>query len=450
MTTPVIVGVGGGVACYKATEVVRALNRANYQVSVLPTAAANQFVSPILWESLSGNPVYTDVFAPGAGVAHIELARNAKAIVIVAATADLMAKMATGLAVDMLGNVLLAATCPIIIAPAMHWQMWEHPATVKNVEILRQRGIIFIEPEVGDLSCGDVGKGRLADPQVIIERTLNILDNNTNSDQTFNNVRENRTGQTCANVEAINTKTKQISGTDKNLDKCLSKTRPLAGKKIIVTAGGTRECLDPVRYIGNRSTGTMGVLLANALSNLGAKVCLIAANLETKTAFPLASVKIISVVSAEEMYQAVETEFPTSDLLVMAAAVADYRPEKYSSGKLKKQGEQGLQISLVQNPDILATFSTRANAQQLVIGFAAETGTDTEVLAYGKAKIARKKCDYIMLNQVGAEAGFGDVRTAITVISRNGDIAQKWQGSKLEIATEMATFITTLFADENC
>lgn len=448
MAAPVIVGVGGGVACYKATEVVRALGRANYQISVLPTAAANQFVSPILWESLSGNPVYTDVFAPGAGVAHIELARQAQAIVIVAATADLLAKMAAGLAVDMLGNVLLAATCPIIVAPAMHWQMWEHPATVKNVQVLRQRGIIFIEPEIGELSCGDTGRGRLADPQLIIEKTLDVL---RNTSSYSNEAADNRHIYK-ENTEAGGSSHSGDSGKvlkNADLDRG-QKTRRLGGKRILVTAGGTREYLDPVRYIGNRSTGTMGVLLANALFNLGAQVSLVAANLESKTAFPLKGIKTIPVVSAEDMYQAVEAEFPETDLLIMAAAVADYRPEKYSHSKLKKRGEQGVSISLVQNPDILASFSNRSNGQQLVIGFAAETGTEEEILAYGKVKIARKKCDYIMLNQVGEQAGFGDIETAITVLSKDGEVRQKWRGSKLEITAAMADFIADLLDSENC
>lgn len=446
MAPSVIVGVGGSVSCYKATEVVRALSRASYQVSVLPTAAASQFVNPILWESLSTNPVYTDIFSPGAGVAHIELARDAKAIVIVAATADLLAKMAAGLAVDMLGNVLLAATCPIIVAPAMHWQMWEHPATVKNVEILRQRGVIFIEPEVGELSCGDVGRGRLANPQVIIEKTLAVLEENCN----FNVLAANNG----SSGNLVGVEVSADTNTDPHTDLTLhiknpQKTRLLAGKKILVTAGGTREYLDPVRYIGNRSTGTMGVLLANALLNLGAEVSLVAANLESKVVFPLAGVKVVPVVSAEDMYRAIEAEFMQTDMLIMAAAVADYRPVNYSIDKLKKQGEQGLTISLIQNPDILASFSTLSNGQKLVIGFAAETGTEAEVLAYGKAKIACKKCDYIMLNQVGKETGFGDVQTAITVISKNGHICQKWQGNKLYITAEMAKFIADLFMSED-
>ncbi|RMI38078.1 bifunctional phosphopantothenoylcysteine decarboxylase/phosphopantothenate--cysteine ligase CoaBC [Streptomyces triticirhizae] len=371
----VVLGVGGGIAAYKACELLRLFTESGHAVRVVPTASALRFVGAPTWAALSGRPVHTEVWDDVAQVPHVRIGREADLVMIAPATADLLARAATGRADDLLTNVLLTTRAPVVLAPAMHTEMWEHPATRENVATLRRRGAVVVEPAVGRLTGADTGKGRLPDPAALFEVARRVL---------------------ARGVAAA--------------------TPDLAGRRVVISAGGTREPLDPVRYLGNHSSGKQGYALARTAQARGAEVTLVAAN----TALPApAGVTVEPVGSAEELRAAMRKAAAEADAVVMAAAVADFRPANPVGQKIKKRdGVDPDPIALVRNPDILAELSAARRPGQVVVGFAAET---ENVLAGGRAKLARKGCDLLVVNQVGGGLAFGTDENEAVILAADGD-----------------------------
>ncbi|SPF01160.1 bifunctional phosphopantothenoylcysteine decarboxylase/phosphopantothenate--cysteine ligase CoaBC [Streptomyces sp. MA5143a] len=383
----VVLGVSGGIAAYKACELLRRLTESGHDVRVVPTDSALHFVGAATWSALSGNPVSTEVWDGVHEVPHVRIGQEADLVVVAPATADMLAKAAHGLADDLLTNTLLTARCPVVFAPAMHTEMWEHPATQENVATLRRRGALVIDPAVGRLTGVDTGKGRLPDPAEIFEVCRRVLARGT-------------------------------AGPD------------LAGRHVVVSAGGTREPLDPVRFLGNRSSGKQGYALARTAAARGARVTLIEAN----TGLPdPAGVDVVRVGTAVQLREAVLKAAPDADVVVMAAAVADFRPETYATGKIKKKdGQDPEPIVLVRNPDILAEIAAdRPRPEQLVVGFAAETD---DVLANGRAKLARKGCDLLVVNEVGERKTFGSEENEAVVLGADGSETAVPHGPKEALA----------------
>jgi phosphopantothenoylcysteine decarboxylase/phosphopantothenate--cysteine ligase len=382
-TPMVILGVCGGIAAYKACEILRQFSETGYDVHVVPTAAALTFVGETTWAALSGHPVSTDVWTNAHEVPHVRLGRAADLVVVAPATADFLARYAAGRADDLLTAVLLTARCPIVLAPAMHTEMWEHPATRANVATLRERGVLVLDPAVGRLTGPDTGIGRLPDPDEIVAAARTVL----------------------------------ARGVDAPLD--------LAGRHIVVSAGGTREPLDPVRFLGNRSSGRQGYALARTAIARGAEVTLISANVGL--ADP-AGAKLVRVGTAEELRTAVLSAATDADAVVMAAAVADFRPATRAGSKLKKTASEPEPLALVRNADILAEISAdRATPGQVIVGFAAETD---DVLANGQAKLAAKGCDLLVVNQVGEHLVFDADDTVATILGSDGSVTEVTEGSK--------------------
>lgn len=389
----VVLGVSGGIAAYKACELLRRLTESGHDVTVVPTAAALEFVGAPTWAALSGKPVDSDVWSSVHEVPHVRIGRTAALVVVAPATADLLAKAAHGLADDLLTNTLLTARCPVVFAPAMHTEMWEHPATQENVATLRRRGAVVIEPAEGRLTGADTGKGRLPDPDEIFETTLEML----------------------ARAEAVN-------------------AQDLTGRHVVVSAGGTREYLDPVRFLGNRSSGLQGYALARAAVARGAEVTLIAANVAL--ADP-AGAKIERVETTAELREAVLTAARTADAVVMAAAPSDFRPAAVSGSKIKKAEDGSAStMELEQNPDILAEISgSRAKPGSVVVGFAAETGDESaSLLEHAQAKLARKGCDLLVLNDVSGGKVFGSTENEAVVLDANGRTTTVSRGTKSALA----------------
>ncbi|MFJ9851069.1 bifunctional phosphopantothenoylcysteine decarboxylase/phosphopantothenate--cysteine ligase CoaBC [Streptomyces sp. NPDC101150] len=376
----VVLGVSGGIAAYKACELLRRLTESGHDVRVVPTAASLHFIGEATWSALSGNPATTEVWESVHEVPHVRIGQAADLVVVAPATADLLAKAAHGLADDLLTNTLLTARCPVIFAPAMHTEMWENPATQENVATLRRRGAIVIEPAVGRLTGVDTGKGRFPDPVEIFDLCRHVL-------------RRNGTAHGAAALP-----------------------QDLAGRHVVVTAGGTREPLDPVRYLGNRSSGKQGYALARTAAARGARVTLVAGNTELPDP---AGVDVLSIGTARQLREAVLKAARDADAVVMAAAVADFRPAVYTTGKIKKiDGAEPEPVTLVRNPDILAEISVeRARPGQVVVGFAAETD---DVLANGRAKLARKGCDLLVVNEVGEHKAFGSAENEAVILATDG------------------------------
>lgn len=367
----VILGVGGGIAAYKSCELLRRLQDRGYLITVVPTPASLNFVGAATWEALSGRPVTTQVWESVHTVPHISLADRADFFLIAPATADLIARLAMGRADDLLTNIVLASDVPKMIVPAMHPSMWLDPATVANVQTLRSRGFVVMDPEVGRLTGDDIGPGRFPETASIIE----------------------------------------------NFEKLTEQQQDLLGKRILITAGGTREPIDPVRFIGNRSSGKQGIALANAAKNRGAQVTLIAANCDTSA---VKDIDVITVETTAQMQQALNDHFDDSDILIMSAAVADARPAQVSKSKIKKDGLQSIELEL--NPDLLSGLAAR-KARQVLVGFAAETSNH---LQEARRKLESKGLDVIYVNDVSGGAIFGEDTTMGTILLRNeADIAVK-------------------------
>jgi phosphopantothenoylcysteine decarboxylase / phosphopantothenate---cysteine ligase len=388
----VVVGVAGGIAAYKALEVIRLFTEANYSVQVLPTLSALRFVGEASFAALSGNKVATDVWSDVENVPHVTIGRAADLVVVVPATADLIARAAAGRADDLLTATLLTATCPVLFAPAMHTEMWENLATVANVKTLRERGIDVLEPASGRLTGADSGKGRLSDPIEIFEAAELLL---------------------------------------------AAKLPKYAGKKVLVTAGGTREPLDPVRYLGNNSSGKQGYAFAKVLCAAGAEVTLISAN--SLLADP-AGVTVVKVKTADELFEAVKLEQQSADVVIMAAAVADFRPANYQKAKLKKTEVNN--IELESTVDILAWLGEHKPQGQVLVGFAAETGDDSKAaIDYATAKLAAKNCDFLVMNSVADGEVFGSDSNEVTVLKAGGEQHQIPTTSKLNVAVTVCHLV---------
>ena len=389
----VVLGVSGGIAAYKACELLRRFTESGHDVTVVPTASALRFVGAPTWAALSGKPVSDEVWADVHEVPHVRIGQTADLVVVAPATADLLAKAAHGLADDLLTNTLLTARCPVVFAPAMHTEMWEHPATQENVATLRRRGALVIEPAEGRLTGVDTGKGRFPEPAEIFETARDLL---------------GRGG--AANV----------------LD--------LAGRHVLISAGGTREYLDPVRFLGNRSSGLQGYALARAAVSRGAEVTLVAANVSLPDP---AGAKVVHVETTAQLRDAVLAAAPTADAVVMAAAPADYRPRSVSDTKIKKADDGSAPaLDLEQNPDILAEISQdRAHPGSVIVGFAAETGDATaSVLDLARTKLARKGCDLLVVNDVSGGKVFGSTENEAVVLDAAGEATHVPRGAKSVLA----------------
>jgi phosphopantothenoylcysteine decarboxylase / phosphopantothenate---cysteine ligase len=383
----VILGVGAGIAAYKACELLRLLRESGHRVRVIPTPDALRFVGEPTWAALSGEPVTTDVWTGVADVPHVKLGQDADLVLVVPATADLLARAAAGMSDDLLTATLLTARCPAVFAPAMHTEMWGHPATAQNVATLRARGALVVEPAVGRLTGKDTGKGRLPEPEALFELAEKVLGGGSPE---------------------------------------------LPGRRILISAGGTREELDPVRFLGNWSTGKQGYAFARSAVAAGADVTLVAANVEL--AEPV-GVKIVRVVSARDMHAAMLAEAATADVIVMTAAVADFRPVVRAGAKIKKDGRLPDPIELAENPDILADLArSRAEhgpAGQVIVGFAAETDPDLDA---ARAKLARKGCDFLVMNEVGGGRAFGTADNEAVVLGNDGSVTPVPRRSKDALA----------------
>jgi phosphopantothenoylcysteine decarboxylase/phosphopantothenate--cysteine ligase len=403
----ILLGVTGGIAAYKAVLLLRLLREQGHAVRVIPTHAALEFVGAPTFEALSGEPVSTEVFDDVPGVQHVALGKGADLVIVAPATADFMARAAVGLAGDLLTTTLLAARCPVVFAPAMHTEMWDHPATRANVATLRERGVHVIEPASGRLTGVDTGPGRLPEPEDIAREALSLV--------------------ASASPPA-------------------GEPQDLAGRRVVISAGGTREPIDPVRFIGNRSSGRQGVALAQAAAARGADVTLVAANLAQdvtdqveagRAAVGQRTCAVVRVESTAELREAVRAAGADADVVVMAAAVADFRPATAPDAKIKKVPGQGpAPIVLVENPDILAELAhERLRAGQVVVGFAAETGDESgSVLEHGRTKARRKGADLIAVNAVGSGRGFGTAGNEVTILDGAGDVVGQSSGSKREVA----------------
>ncbi|GGO02898.1 phosphopantothenoylcysteine decarboxylase [Microbispora rosea subsp. aerata] len=419
--TSVVLGVSAGIAVYKSCELLRLFTESGHDVRVVPTRDALRFVGEPTWAALSGNPVTTEVWESVHEVPHVRIGQSADLVVVAPATADVLARAAHGMANDLLTNTLLTARCPVVFAPAMHTEMWEHPATRANVATLRERGAIVIEPAVGRLTGADSGPGRLPDPAEIFEVCRRVL---------------------------------------------AGRRAHLAGRHVVVSAGGTREAIDPVRFIGNRSSGLQGYALARTAVARGAEVTLVAANVSLPDP---AGAKVVRVESARQLRDAVLAAAGHADAVVMAAAVADFRPVRRSDTKIKKSSAEPDPIHLTKNPDILAELGEIRRARReayaagdgpydapegrrshagdgpgigreagtggpyprVIVGFAAETD---DVLANGRAKLQRKGCDLLVVNQVGENLAFGTPDNAAVVLTAEGDSVEIPRGPKEDLA----------------
>jgi phosphopantothenoylcysteine decarboxylase/phosphopantothenate--cysteine ligase len=406
----VILGVSAGIAAYKACELLRLFKESGHSVRVIPTPDALRFVGEPTWAALSGEPVTTDVWTGVADVPHVKLGQTADLVMVAPATADLLARAATGMSGDLLTATLLTARCPVVYAPAMHTEMWEHPATQYNVATLRARGALVVEPAVGRLTGKDSGKGRLPDPGELFALAERVLASN-------------------GNHAVVREKEKGLS---------------LRGRKVLVSAGGTREELDPVRFLGNWSTGRQGYAFAKSAVAQGADVTLVAANVELPDP---AGVKVVKVVSATDMHAAMLAEAPQADVIVMTAAVADFRPAARADQKIKKDGTLPPPIELAENPDILADLARRRKEHglvgQVIVGFAAETNPDLDA---ARAKLARKGCDLLVVNRVGNGVGFGAGDNEWLVLDTDGAVTGIPRRSKDALANDVLALINARLA----
>jgi phosphopantothenoylcysteine decarboxylase / phosphopantothenate---cysteine ligase len=417
----VILGVGAGIAAYKACELLRLFKESGHSVRVVPTPDALRFVGEPTWAALSGEPVTTDVWTGVADVPHVKLGQGADLVFVAPATADLLARAAAGRSDDLLAATLLTARCPVVYAPAMHTEMWEHTATRHNVATLRERGAIVVEPAVGRLTGKDTGKGRLPEPAELFALAERILELGTGLPGL-----PSRAGTGGAGAD--------------NRAPVRDQGFSLAGRRVLVSAGGTREELDPVRFLGNWSTGRQGYAFARSAVARGADVTLVAANVEL--ADP-AGAKVVRVVSARDMHAAMLAEAPAADVIVMTAAVADFRPVARAGRKIKKDGSLLPPIELTENPDILADLSAgrrrRGQPSQVIVGFAAETSPDLDT---ARAKLARKGSDLLVVNQVGDGLGFGRTDNEWVVLDAAGTVTPVPRRSKDALADFVLTLVT--------
>ncbi|OFQ59000.1 phosphopantothenoylcysteine decarboxylase [Rothia sp. HMSC072B04] len=474
----IIVGIGGGIAAYKAAMLLRLFAKNGDEVIAMPTPNATKFVGVPTLEALIGNPVSTDVFDRVPEVNHVRQAEKADAVVIAPATADLLARLAAGRADDLLSSTVLTTHAPVILAPAMHTQMWEHPATQANVQTLRSWGYHVIEPAIGRLTGPDSGPGRMPEPEDIFAVALDVIKRFPKgqvhpvytpgyapTEPLYTGTEQERLAAARAatltsallgqgdssQVEPGQVDSGQATGASESL------RGPLAGRLVVITAGGTREALDPVRFLGNRSTGKQGVALAEAARDLGATVHLIGANLEVPAP---EGVQVTRVVSALELREATLEASAAADVLIMSAAVADFRPAEFAEFKIKKSAdsEDAPVIQLVRNPDILREVVVRRQqareagestlGPKLIVGFAAETGSAEKTpLELGREKLQRKGTDFLAVNTVGVNRGFGTDDNTITLLSTLNDEAPVFSGSKKELSVRLLEHVAAFLPE---
>lgn len=401
----VVLGVSGGIAAYKAVLLLRLLREAGHDVRVLPTRSALQFVGAPTWEALAAHPVTADVFHGTDTVDHVRFGQQADLVIVAPATANLLAQAASGQATDLLTNTLLTVgDTPVLMAPAMHTEMWEHPATVENVATLRRRGIHVLDPDSGRLTGADTGPGRLPEPESILHAGLALV----------------------------------------------APSGPLAGRRVVISAGGTQEPLDPVRFLGNRSSGRQGVALAEAAALAGADVELVACNIEADVLPLHGRIQIIPARTTADLQEEMRTR-ADADVIMMVAAVADFRPKQVLSTKIKKDEsdpEAAPTIELERNPDILRGLTAARRENQLVIGFGAETGDEhTTVAELGRRKAIGKGADLLAVNEVGETSGFGDVPNRVVLFDSRGEIVGEAAGTKDDVAAGIITHIESLIVD---
>jgi phosphopantothenoylcysteine decarboxylase/phosphopantothenate--cysteine ligase len=383
----IILGVGAGIAAYKACELLRRLTESGHRVRVIPTRDALQFVGAATWAALSGEPVTSSPWDDVHEVPHVRLGQEADLVFVAPATADLLSRAAIGRSDDLLTATLLTARCPVVFAPAMHTEMWQHPATQANVATLRERGCLVLSPASGRLTGADTGPGRLPEPAELYEAAVRVLARGT-----------------------------------------AGLTADLAGRRVVVSAGGTREEIDPVRFLGNWSSGRQGYAIARAAVARGAQVTLVSANVEL--AGP-AGADVVPVVSARQLRSAVLAAAEKADAVVMAAAVADFRPAARSDTKVKKAAGAPEPLRLTENPDVLRELAVTRRAGQVLVGFAAETD---RVLEHGRAKLAAKGCDLLVVNQVGGGLAFGTADNEAVVLGADGTETPVPRGPKEVLA----------------
>ena len=469
----IIVGIGGGIAAYKAAMLLRLFAKNGDEVIAMPTPNATKFVGVPTLEALSGNPVSTDVFDRVPEVNHVRQAEKADAVVIAPATADLLARLAAGRADDLLSSTVLTTHAPVILAPAMHTQMWEHPATQANVQTLRSWGYHVIEPAIGRLTGPDSGPGRMPEPEDIFAVALDVIarfpkgqvhpvytPGYAPTEPLYTGTEQERmtaaraatlTSALLGQGDSSQAEPSQASGVSESL------RGPLSGLLVVITAGGTREALDPVRFLGNRSTGKQGVALAEAARDLGATVHLIGANLEVSAP---EGVQVTRVVSALELREATLEASAAADVLIMSAAVADFRPAEFAEFKIKKSAdsEDAPVIQLVRNPDILREVVVRRQqareagestlGPKLIVGFAAETGSAEKTpLELGREKLQRKGTDFLAVNTVGVNRGFGTDDNTITLLSTLNDEAPVFSGSKKELSMRLLEHVAAFLPE---
>jgi phosphopantothenoylcysteine decarboxylase/phosphopantothenate--cysteine ligase len=396
----IVLGVGGGIAAYKVCEVLRRLTEAGHRVQVVPTEAALRFVGAPTWEALSGAPVRHSVFSDVDQVPHVRLGQQADLVLVAPATADLMARAAQGRADDLLTATLLTARCPVLMVPGMHTEMWEHPATESNVEVLRSRGTVVAEPASGRHTGADTGAGRLPEPAEIADLATLLLHRR----------------------DAL--------------------PRDLVGRHVVVSAGGTHEPLDPVRFLGNRSSGRQGYALARVAAQRGARVTLVAAH--TADLIDPAGAEVVRVSTAEQLREAVLKASTSADAVVMAAAVADFRPADAQQSKIKKSGAEPPPVALALNPDILRELVERRLPGQVIVGFAAETGdAERGVLDHGRDKLVRKGADLLVVNPVGDGRAFEVEHNAGWLLGADGMETELLEGPKSLLAAQVWDAVTT-------
>ena len=464
----IIVGIGGGIAAYKAAMLLRLFAKNGDEVIAMPTPNATKFVGVPTLEALSGNPVSTDVFDRVPEVNHVRQAEQADAVVIAPATADLLARLAAGRADDLLSSTVLTTHAPVILAPAMHTQMWEHPATQANVQTLRSWGYHVIEPAIGRLTGPDSGPGRMPEPEDIFAVALDVIERFPKGQvhpvytPGYAPTEPLYTGTEQERMAAARqaTLTSALLGQGESgqvADASADDSGPLSGRLVVITAGGTREALDPVRFLGNRSTGKQGVALAEAARDLGATVHLIGANLEVPAP---EGVQVTRVVSALELREATLEASAAVDVLIMSAAVADFRPAEFAKFKIKKSAdsEDAPVIQLVRNPDILREVVVRRQqareagestlGPKLIVGLAAETGSAEKTpLELGREKLQRKGTDFLAVNTVGVNRGFGTDDNTITLLSTLNDEAPVFSGSKKELSVRLLEHVAAFLPE---
>ena len=417
----IVLGVAGGIAAYKAAHIIRRLRELDHSVKVVPTANALKFIGAPTLEALSGQTVTTDVFDEIDTVNHVRIGQEAELVIIAPATADLIAKIAAGRADDLLTASVLTTTAQVVVAPAMHTEMWLNPATVANIATLRSRGVHVLDPAVGRLTGPDSGPGRLPEPEDIVAYALSVKDADAGDP-----------AAAASDARGV-----------------------LTGRRIVISAGGTREPLDPVRFLGNRSSGKQGIALAKAAHAAGADVELVAANIDSGLLTGLPDdITITPVESTLELQYAMQSAQTRADAIIMAAAVADYRPAETTDTKMKKSGDEGLTLRLVQNPDILRGLVDERSRQtrlgdQIIVGFAAETGdAETTALDYARAKFRRKGVDLLVFNDVSDDQAFGHDDTMVQIITSDaGDInvGEEFHGSKDHVSQKVIAALSDQF-----